>query len=119
MLLYVAGPLFSTAERSFNQQLTDKIEALRYRVFLPQRDGVESNEPPYDIMPPDDRRRARFTLDKDNVLACDVFLFILDGRIPDEGACVELGIAYWGSKPKPPIFLTRSLRTVQVTEGQG
>jgi len=52
MLLYVAGPLFSTAERSFNQQLTDKIEALRYRVFLPQRDGVESNEPPYDIMPP-------------------------------------------------------------------
>ena len=24
----------------------------------------------------------------------DIFLFILDGRVPDEGACVELGIAY-------------------------
>ena len=23
-----------------------------------------------------------------------IFLFILDGRVPDEGACVELGIAY-------------------------
>jgi hypothetical protein len=28
------------------------------------------------------------------ILACDIFLFILDGRVPDEGACVELGIAY-------------------------
>jgi len=35
LLLYVAGPLFSIAERRFNQQLTDKIEALGYRVFLP------------------------------------------------------------------------------------
>ncbi len=111
MLLYVAGPLFSTAERSFNQQLTDKIEALRYRVFLPQRDGVESNEPPYDIMPPDDRRRARFTLDKDNVLACDVFLFILDGRIPDEGACVELGIAYCQKELQQPSKRLVGLKT--------
>ena len=23
-----------------------------------------------------------------------MFLFVLDGRVPDEGACVELGIAY-------------------------
>jgi hypothetical protein len=26
--------------------------------------------------------------------AADVFLLVLDGRVPDEGACVELGIAY-------------------------
>ncbi len=24
----------------------------------------------------------------------DTFIFVLDGRVPDEGACVELGIAY-------------------------
>lgn len=24
----------------------------------------------------------------------DVFLFVLDGRVPDEGACVELGMAH-------------------------
>jgi hypothetical protein len=28
------------------------------------------------------------------ILECDVFLFVLDGRVPDEGACVELGVAY-------------------------
>lgn len=94
MLLYFAGPLFSEAERRFNQRLAEAIEALGYRVFLPQRDGVEQDKPPYDAMRPDERRAAIFELDTAMILACDVFLFILDGRIPDEGACVELGIAY-------------------------
>ncbi len=93
-LLYLAGPLFSTAERQFNQQLTDKIEALGYRVFLPQRDGAERDRPPYDATTREERRAAMFALDRDMILTCDVFLFILDGRVPDEGACVELGIAY-------------------------
>jgi nucleoside 2-deoxyribosyltransferase len=93
-LLYFAGPLFCEAERRFNQQLTDKIEALGYRVFLPQRDGVERSRPPYDAMTREERRAAMFALDRDTILACDVFLFVLDGRVPDEGACVELGIAY-------------------------
>ncbi len=35
-----------------------------------------------------------FHLDKSRILDADVFLFVLDGRVPDEGACVELGIAY-------------------------
>ena len=42
----------------------------------------------------DERRQAIFSLDRDKVLEADIFLFILDGRVPDEGACVELGIAY-------------------------
>jgi nucleoside 2-deoxyribosyltransferase len=45
-------------------------------------------------MPPEQRRRAMFRLDRQQILDCDVFLFVLDGRVPDEGACVELGIAY-------------------------
>ena len=102
MLLYFAGPLFSEAEQRFNQQLTDKIEALGYRVFLPQRDGVERGRSLYDAMSPDERRRLRFAVDKDNVLACDVFLFVFDGRVPDEGACVELGIAYCQKELRQP-----------------
>ena len=35
-----------------------------------------------------------FHLDRSRILEADVFLFVLDGRVPDEGACVELGIAY-------------------------
>jgi nucleoside 2-deoxyribosyltransferase len=74
--------------------LTEKLETLGFWVFLPQRDGVEREKPPYDAMTPEVRRHATFHLDKTRILEADVFLFVLDGRVPDEGACVELGIAY-------------------------
>lgn len=92
--IYFAGPLFSEAEREFNQKLTNRLEALGCQVFLPQRDGVKSNRPAFEAMNPDEQREAIFTLDRDKILESDIFLFILDGRVPDEGACVELGIAY-------------------------
>ena len=94
MLIYLAGPLFSEAERRFNLRLTHRLEALGFDVYLPQRDGVERDRPPYDKMAPERRRHAMFELDRRRILDADVFLFVLDGRVPDEGACVELGIAY-------------------------
>ena len=45
-------------------------------------------------MTPEERRLATFHLDRTRILDAEVFLFVLDGRVPDEGACVELGIAY-------------------------
>ena len=94
MLIYFAAPLFSQAEREFNQHLTKKIEARGFSVFLPQRDGIEMIKPPYDQMSTDELRLVIFQKDRDNILNADIFLFVLDGRVPDEGACVELGIAY-------------------------
>src|ERR671913_1043177 len=94
VLIYLAGPLFSEAERRFNLELTHRLEALGFDVFLPQRDGVERDRPPYDTMAPQERRHAMFQLARTRILEADVFLFVLDGRVPDEGACVELGIAY-------------------------
>ena len=94
MKIYYAGPLFSQAEIKFNEILTEKLEKNGFDVFLPQRDGAEKHKPPYDKMTKDERRKAIFSIDRDQILSCDIFLFILDGRVPDEGACVELGIAY-------------------------
>ncbi len=94
MLIYFAGPLFSEAERSFNLRLTERLERAGFGVFLPQRDGAERDKPPYDRMSGEERRLAMFELDKRKVFECDVFLFVLDGRVPDEGACVELGLAH-------------------------
>jgi nucleoside 2-deoxyribosyltransferase len=94
VLVYLAGPLFSEAERRFNLELTHRLETLGFDVFLPQRDGGERDRPPYDTMTSDERRQAMFELDRTRILDADVFLFVLDGRVPDEGACVELGIAY-------------------------
>ena len=94
MLVYLAGPLFSTAERSFNERLTKRLEERDFRVFLPQRDGAERDKPPYDAMSPERWRHAVFELDEAKIVEAEVFLFVLDGRVPDEGACVELGIAH-------------------------
>jgi nucleoside 2-deoxyribosyltransferase len=93
-VIYFAAPLFSEAELAFNADLTAELEAAGHEVFLPQRDGVEAGKPPYSSMTPEQRRRATFELDRERIVACDVFLIVLDGRIPDEGACVELGLAH-------------------------
>jgi len=93
-LIYFAAPLFSNAEKRYNEIVANGIEMLGYSVFLPQRDGVEKDKPPYNRMDKSDRRAALFALDSEKIFESDIFLFILDGRIPDEGACVELGMAY-------------------------
>src|SRR5579863_1613918 len=94
MLIYFAAPLFSRAEREFNERLTQQLETHGFTVFLPQRDGVEKDKPTYSAMTREEWRRAVFSIDKQQIFACDIFLFLLDGRVPDEGACVELGMAY-------------------------
>lgn len=92
--IYFAAPLFNEAEKKFNKELTEKLESNGFHVFLPQRDGVEKNKPSYNIMELEERRKVMFKLDRQKIFEADIFLFVLDGRVPDEGACVELGIAY-------------------------
>lgn len=94
MKLYFAGPLFSIAEKIFNESLTEKIEKLGISVFLPQRDGAESQIKNYQNLDKEARRKTMFQIDYSEIIKSDIFLFILDGRVPDEGACFELGVAY-------------------------
>lgn len=92
--VYFAGPLFSQAERNYNQRLCSRIEELGYDVFLPQRDGAEMDSPAYADMTPSERAQVIFDIDMEQIRDCEIFLFVLDGRVPDEGACFELGVAY-------------------------
>lgn len=94
MRIYLAGPLFSEAELKFNEDLTTELEGMGFDVFLPQRDGIEKDEEKYASMGAEEIGKMIFEIDKDNVISSDIFLFVLDGRVPDEGAAVELGIAY-------------------------
>jgi nucleoside 2-deoxyribosyltransferase len=94
MNIYFAGPLFSESEQTFNEALAWELETSGFTVFLPQRDGAENLGESYARLTHEERREAIFTLDRDQVFDCDIFLFVLDGRVPDEGACVELGMAY-------------------------
>lgn len=120
MLCYFAAPLFSAAERAFNAALTARLEGLGVQVFLPQRDGAERDREPYASMPPHEWRTAVFELDRDMVLRSDLVLCVLDGRTPDEGVCVELGMAYahkWvGRAPKTIVGLLTDRRAAFLGE---
>lgn len=94
--IYFAGPMFNYSEKEFNVKMADILTEYGYQVFLPQRDGVEAallegktEQELVDII---------FPLDVSEVLKADIIFVNLDGRAPDEGACVELGIAYANNK---------------------
>jgi len=40
--VYFAGPMFNQAEKEYNLELAEVLEAYGYEVFLPQRDGIEA-----------------------------------------------------------------------------
>jgi hypothetical protein len=63
---------------------------MSYQVFLPQRDGVDRDKQPYDKMTKEERRLVMFQVDTTKIMESDVFLFVLDGRVPDEGQLLLL-----------------------------
>ena len=94
--IYFASALFNDAERDYNLKLVTILESYGYEVFLPQRDGFLA--PDLEGMSEEEKIKTIFEKDRDEVLKADIFFMVLDGRVPDEGACVELGIAYANDK---------------------
>ena len=94
--VYFAAPLFSEAEREYNLKITAVLESFGYEVFLPQRDGFLA--PELEGKTEAEKTKMIFQKDKEEVLKADILFMVLDGRTPDEGACVELGIAYANGK---------------------
>lgn len=101
MQIYFAAPLFSQAELTFNEQLTETLEADGHEVFLPQRDGIEIAElyEQPDIDDVADVMNRIFEIDRDAVYESDVLTAVLDGQVPDEGVAVEIGLAYENDVP--------------------
>lgn len=91
--IYIAGPLFSKAERDFNRRLK-QILSPYFRVYLPQEDGGLMVDMIAQGMPPREAAQRVFVTDVDAMETCDVLLIILDGRTVDEGAAFELGFAF-------------------------
>ncbi len=94
--VYFAAPLFSDAEREYNLKIVGILESYGYEVFLPQRDGFLA--PELEGKTEQEITDIIFEKDKEEVLKADILFILLDGRVPDEGACVELGIAYASGK---------------------
>ncbi len=90
--VYFAGPMFNQAEKDFNLEITAVLEECGYEVFLPQRDGIEAAQ--LEGKSEEELTKMIFDLDASEVKKADILFMNIDGRVPDEGACVELGIAF-------------------------
>jgi nucleoside 2-deoxyribosyltransferase len=100
--IYCAGPLFNPKEREEMEQIASVLENSGCSVFLPQRDGLEfalifphfigkginGHDAKYIL------NMAIFSLDVFEVVNSDGLLLNMNGRVPDEGAMVEAGIAW-------------------------
>lgn len=92
--LYIAGPLFSHAELEFNEKIDIFLRNLGFETFLPQRDGYLLADLLDQYSNKQEAIDTIFYKDVEEIKNCDAVLFVLDGRVPDEGACVEVGLAY-------------------------
>ena len=78
-----------------NEKYTNLFEKWGYEVYLPQREaGLSAQILKNQNMNKLVINKKIFNTDLDGIKNCDILVFFLDGRVPDEGACVELGIAY-------------------------
>ncbi|MGE5800026.1 MAG: nucleoside 2-deoxyribosyltransferase [Syntrophaceae bacterium] len=97
-ILYLAGPLFTEAERSFNETLRDVLSEF-FDVFLPQEAGLIGEMMKHGIGPSDSSHRIYEACMK-ALRKCDVVLIVLDGVMVDDGSAFELGIAHMRKIPR-------------------
>ena len=93
MKIYIAGPLFCEAELSANERIDRILRECGHSTYLPQRDGGCFATMP-DLIDGITKEQVLFRNDIEALNWCDTLLFLMDGRVPDEGACFELGYAY-------------------------
>jgi len=106
--IYCAGPLFNRGEREEMAEIARTLEGASFSTFLPHRDvfvfeevhreflrgGYDSAEATRMV------QQAIFWVDAYEVLsACQGLVLNLNGRVPDEGAVAEAGMAWTAGKP--------------------
>lgn len=98
--IYYAASLFNEAERAFNREVVAMIHELGYSTWFPQEDvGLLTDLEDELGLTRDGVRDHIFDLNIRAVQEADILVFVLDGRVPDEGACIEAGIAWAMGKP--------------------
>jgi nucleoside 2-deoxyribosyltransferase len=93
MKIYLAGPLFTSAEQEFNRQLSSALRQAGHEVWLPQEHE-----------PRERTAKAIFEEDVKGMEWAEVVVANMDGPDPDSGTCWECGYAF----RKKPIILYRT-----------
>ncbi len=108
---YYAAGLFNQAERAFNLEAKAVLDELGYDTWFPQEDAGFIEDYMDQGMSQAEARHFIFEQNLRSVDEADVLIFLLDGRVPDEGACIEAGIAF--GRNKRCIGLKTDFRTVE------
>ena len=91
-MIYFAAPYFSDSEISHNEAIVAAIER-KWKVFYPFRDGLRMIDLVNSGISPDEATSRVWECDFLAIRESRILVAVLDGRVPDEGVCVELGIA--------------------------
>ena len=94
--VYFACPMFAAMEKEYGLKLTHILEKHGYEVFVPFRDGYEAAA--FEGKTEEELVQMIFEKDVSEIQKADIVFFLLDGRAPDEGGCVELGMAFAAGK---------------------
>lgn len=88
MRIYLAGPLFTAAERAFNVALGAALQIAGHPTWIPQENEPREKTP-----------ANIFAADMDGLRWCNVVVACMDGPDPDSGTAWECGWAYATGKP--------------------
>lgn len=87
MRIYFAGPLFTSAERTWNAEVAGALRAAGHEVFLPQEQEPGKDGP------------GIFATDVGGIDWSEGLVAIMDGPDPDSGTAWEVGYSFGVKKP--------------------
>lgn len=109
--IYMAGPLFTAAERQWNAALATALRELGRDVHLPQEAEAEVGLSSGSA----DVARRIFDGDVRGLDTCSIVVACMDGSDPDSGTCWECGYAY--AKGKRVITYRTDMRALRDPTG--
>jgi nucleoside 2-deoxyribosyltransferase len=99
-LVYIAGPLYTPAERAQIEKIGEICKAKGFATYLPHKDGG--------IYPGNGPTKKFFDSDLKAMNKCNFCIAVLDGFDVDSGTSFEIGYIY--AKRKPVIGLLIDIR---------
>lgn len=93
IIVYVAGPLFSPAERRYLEEITNQLEDLGFKTYLPHRDaGLAINIKEIE-------KKLIFKKNLEEINKANMMVVILNGLDVDSGTAFEMGCCFMQRKP--------------------
>jgi nucleoside 2-deoxyribosyltransferase/predicted secreted protein len=106
--IYLAAPLFSEAERTYNALLADMLRKNLFEVYLPQDAGDDYG------MRKNEEQEKLFSANKKALEEADIIVAIIDGADADSGTAWEMG--YASARGKRVVALRTDFRHAGISE---